>query len=84
VCGGDALLGNVRVGSGLRLRECLRLRVKDLNFDRNEIVVRERKENKDRITMLPRSVQEPLLIHLDRVRSLHRRDLDEGLGRVVR
>ena len=70
-------------GAGLRLRECLRLRVKDVEFSRNEIVVREGKGNKDRVTMLPASVKEPLAVHLDRVRRLHERDLAAGFGRVL-
>jgi integron integrase len=69
-------------GSGLRLLECLRLRVKDIDFMRNEIVVREGKGNKDRVTMLPAAVKEPLLRHLGRVRRLHARDVQAGLGRV--
>ena len=69
-------------GAGLRLRECLRLRVKDLDFTRNEIVVREGKGKKDRVTMLPAAVKEPLLAHLDRVRRVHEADLKAGLGRV--
>lgn len=69
-------------GSGLRLMECWRLRVKDLDFTRNEIVVREGKGSKDRVTMLPAAVKAPLLKHLDRVRRLHERDLKAGLGRV--
>jgi integron integrase len=69
-------------GAGLRLRECLRLRVKDLDFTRNEIVVREGKGNKDRVTMLPASVKEPLIAHLERVRQVHQRDLAAGFGRV--
>jgi len=69
-------------GSGLRLMECLRLRVKDITFPRNEILVREGKGNKDRMTMLPAAVKEPLLAHLDCVRRLHERDLKAGCGRV--
>jgi integrase len=69
-------------GAGRRLRECLRLRMKDIDFDRNEIVVREGKGNKDRVTMLPVSVKEPLATHLERVRRLHERDLTAGFGRV--
>lgn len=69
-------------GAGLRLSECLRLRVKDVDFSRNEIVVREGKGNKDRVTMLPASVKEPLAAHLERVRHLHERDLAAGFGRV--
>ena len=69
-------------GSGLRLMECLRLRAKDLDFARNEILVREGKGDKDRVTMLPAAVKAPLLKHLDRVRRLHERDPKAGLGRV--
>ena len=69
-------------GSGLRLMECLRLRVKDIDLTRNEILVREGKGNKDRVTMLPAAVKEPLLSNLDRVRRLHERDVKAGFGRV--
>jgi len=69
-------------GSGLRLKECLRLRVKDVEFTRNEIVVREGKGKKDRVTMLPAAVEEPLAAHLVRVRRLHEKDLRAGLGRA--
>jgi len=69
-------------GSGLRLMECLRLRVKDIDFTRNEILVREGKGNKDRVTMLPAGVKDSLTTHLDDVRRLHERDLKAGLGRV--
>jgi integron integrase len=70
-------------GSGLRLMECLQLRVKDIDFTRNEILVREGKGNKDRVTMLPAAVKDPLLRHLDRVRRLHERDLQAGFGCVA-
>jgi len=69
-------------GSGLRLKECLRLRVKDIEFTRNEIVVREGKGKKDRVTMLPTAVKEPLAAHLACVRRLHENDLRASLGRV--
>ncbi len=69
-------------GSGLRLMECLRLRVKDLEFSRHEILVREGKGNKDRVTMLPGAVEEHLRTHLDRVRAVHQRDIKAGCGRV--
>ncbi len=68
-------------GAGLRLRECLRLRVKDVDFERGEIVVREGKGEKDRGTMLPASVKEALRAHLERVHRLHDRDLRAGFGR---
>jgi integron integrase len=69
-------------GSGLRLSECLALRVKDIGFDRNELTVRDGKGAKDRLTMLPGSCREDLARHLDRVRRLHEQDLARGLGRA--
>jgi len=70
-------------GAGLRLLECLRLRVKDLDFDRNEIVVRDGKGGKDRVTVFPRVLRKPLQKHLAAVRIVHQRDLREGFGRVL-
>jgi len=69
-------------GAGLRLGECLRLRVKDLDFGCKQIVVREAKGNKDRVTMLPATLAEPLKCHLASVKGLHIRDLREGFGQV--
>jgi integron integrase len=69
-------------GAGLRLMECVQLRVKDVEFSRNEIVVREGKGNKDRVTMLPGAVQGPLQAHLERVHEVHIADLQAGYGRV--
>jgi integron integrase len=76
------LIVQLLYGSGLRLLECLRLRVKDVDFARGEITVREGKGNKDRRTMLPATVQPPLQAHLERVRQLHQQDLQRGLGGV--
>lgn len=76
------LIGFLLYGSGLRLLECLRLRVKDVDFVRNEITVRQGKGDKDRRTMLPLSVKPDLATHLQRVQQLHQRDLAAGLGRV--
>ncbi len=76
------LMASLLYGAGLRLLECLRLRVKDIDFGANQIVVREGKGNKDRMTMLPAVVKGPLVAHVERVRSLHQRDLEEGFGRV--
>jgi integrase len=70
-------------GAGFRLQECLELRVKDIDFDRGEIVVRQGKGAKDRRTMLPSVVKAPLVSHLARVRQLHQEDLASGHGRVV-
>jgi integron integrase len=70
-------------GSGLRLQECLELRVKDIDFDRHQIVARRGKGQKDRTTMLAVVVIEPLRTHLEDVRQLHTADLEAGGGRVV-
>jgi integron integrase len=70
-------------GGGLRLQECLDLRVKDVDFDRNQITIRRGKGRKDRRTMLPELVQGRLKGHLDDVRRQHLRDLSEGFGKVV-
>lgn len=69
-------------GSGLRLMECLRLRVKDLDFGQRQIVVREGKGMKDRVTMLPGQLIEPLQTQLLQVKQLHRTDLEKGCGAV--
>ena len=76
------LIGQLLYGSGLRLLECLRLRVKDVDFARNEVVVREGKGGKDRRTMLPVSLRPALTAHLERVRERHAADLAAGYGRV--
>lgn len=76
------LMAKVLYGSGLRLMECLRLRVHDLDFEMNEITVRNGKGFKDRITMLPEPVKPPLQEHLERVRILHEKDVADGYGRV--
>ena len=76
------LMGHLLYGAGLRLMECLRLRVKDIDFSANHIVVREGKGNKDRMTMLPIVVKTPLIAHLTRVQELHQRDLAHGFGSV--
>lgn len=76
------LMANLLYGSGLRLMECIRLRVKDLDFQYNQIAVRDAKGQKDRVTMLPDSLQEPLQRHLQRVKAIHEQDLKEGFGEV--
>lgn len=70
-------------GSGLRLMEGLHLRVKDLDFERLEVIVRQGKGGKDRITMLPAALVAPLQEHLAKVRALHEKDLAEGFGEVA-
>src|SRR5476649_2164200 len=69
-------------GTGLRLMEALRLRVKDVDFERNQIIVHGGKGDKDRVTMLPDSLLSAMQAHLQRVKLLHKRDLAEGLGAV--
>jgi len=80
--GTPQLIARLLYGSGLRLLECLRLRVKDLDFDQHLIIVRDGKGEKDRITMLPDSLMLPLRDHLRRVKMLHHRDVEEGYGAV--
>jgi integron integrase len=74
------LIASLLYGSGLRLMECLELRVQDLDFGRGEITVRRGKGDKDRITMLPQSLKPALRTHLERVRRVHQKDLSEGWG----
>ena len=76
------LMASLLYGSGMRLLECCRLRVKDLDFARNEITVRDGKGAKDRVTMLPAKIKPPLRSHLARVRLQHERDLQRGAGSV--
>jgi integron integrase len=76
------LMASLLYGAGLRLRECLNLRVKDIDFGYRQILVRDGKGGKDRITVLPASVIEPLQTHLVRVKALHERDLAQGYGDV--
>jgi integron integrase len=69
-------------GSGLRLMECLRLRVKDLDFTRRELIVRDGKGAKDRVTMLSEKLVEPLQLHLEQIKTIHEEDLKAGFGAV--
>lgn len=77
------LMANLLYGAGLRLMECLRLRVKDIDFHYNQILVRDTKGKQDRVTMLPRVLKSHLQRHLIRVKELHQIDLKEGYGAVV-
>jgi integron integrase len=79
----DWLMVMLLYGAGLRLMECLQLRAKDIDFTTKQIVVRAGKGDKDRHTMLPTAVKEPLARHLEIVREQHRRGLEHGLGRVA-
>jgi integron integrase len=75
------LMAMLLYGAGSRLMECCRLRVKDIDFSKNQIVVRAGKGNKDRYTMLP-AAKEPLLRHLQAVKRQHQEDVKQSLGRV--
>jgi integron integrase len=79
--GTKLLMASLLYGAGLRLTECLRLRIKDVDFGYSQIVVRDGKGNKDRVTVLPNSLREPLKRHLEKVKALHERDRLEGYGR---
>ena len=76
------LMAKLLYGTGMRLMECVRLRVKDVDFDKNQIVVQEGKGFKDRVTMLPGAIKKRLGEHLIRVKLLHEKDLAEGNGKV--
>lgn len=77
-----SLLARLIYGTGMRLLEAFRLRVQDLDFDRAEVLIREGKGAKDRVTMLPQSLIEPLKDHLKQVKKVHEQDLLKGLGEV--
>jgi integron integrase len=77
------LIVSLMYGAGLRLQECLKARIKDVDFGRNCVTVRNGKGQKDRETMLPRVILGPLREHVERVRALHQKDLTEGNGSVL-
>ncbi|PIV06891.1 MAG: integron integrase, partial [Syntrophobacterales bacterium CG03_land_8_20_14_0_80_58_14] len=80
--GKNALMTKLLYGSGLRLMECIRLRVQDVDFGQNLIFIRGGKGGKDRTTILPRNLQDDLLAQIESVKSLHHRDLVAGFGEV--
>jgi integron integrase len=80
--GQHKLLVQLLYGTGLRLSELMSLRIKDIDFSHQQIVVRDTKGHESRVTMLPNTLAPFLLEHLQRVRSLHERDLQEGYGAV--
>jgi integrase len=82
ISGVHGLVIRVLYGSGLRLREGLSLRIKDIDFAQRQIVARDTKGNESRVTMLPDSLIEPLQEHLRKVKRLHQLDLDQGYGSV--
>lgn len=76
------LMAKLLYGCGLRLMECMRLRVKDIDFEQSQIIIREGKGEKDRATMLPSSLVQPLKNQIDFVRNIHERDVAQGYGSV--
>jgi len=78
--GKTALMAGLLYGAGLRTSECIRLRVKDIDFDLSQIVIRDGKGAKDRITLLPDRCRQPLLDHLIEVKKIHEKDIAEGFG----
>ena len=80
--GTTQLMAKLLYGSGLRLMECIRLRIKDIDFEINEIRVHSGKGDKDRLVPLPESIKPALKIHLERVKLIHENDLSKGYGEV--
>jgi integron integrase len=80
--GKHALMASLLYGAGLRLMECVRLRVKDVDFEYRQITVRDGKGHKDRVTMVPEKLLQPLQAHLEAVKVLHQQDLAQGYGEV--
>ena len=80
--GTPRLMAGLLYGSGLRLMECARLRVKDVDFGYARITVRDTKGNRDRVTMLPVNLAKPLERHLQKVKPQHEQDLEDGFGSV--
>ncbi len=76
------LMAKLLYGCGLRLMECLRLRIQDINFRINKIYVRSSKNGKDRVVMLPLSIREQLIEEKEKVRQIHKQDLKNGYGSV--
>jgi len=76
------LMAMLLYGSGLRLTECLRLRVKDIDFDYNQITIRDSKGNKDRTVPLPQIIKKDLRKQIEKVRKIHIKDLENGFGSV--
>jgi integron integrase len=76
------LMADFLYGSGLRLMECLRLRIKDVDFGYNRLTVRDGKGLRERVALLPQQLSRPLRTHIDRVKELHRQDLAHGGGKV--
>ena len=77
------LIVSLLYGTGMRLNECLGLRIKDIDFGMNQIIVRDGKGEKDRLTVLPQKLIPLLVAHIDKVKKLHLNDLRQGFGRTV-
>ncbi len=82
MAGTHLLMAKILYGCGLRLMECVRLRVLDLDFDRGLLYVRQAKGGKDRTTVLPQAIQSELRLHLEKLKDLHAEDLKNGYGEV--
>ena len=80
--GDKRLAASLLYGTGIRIMECLELRIQDIDFSRNEIIVRNGKGAKDRVTMLPESLKPELQAHMVHVKGIHESDIAEGWGRV--
>lgn len=80
--GTHLLMAKLIYGSGMRLMECIRLRIQDVDFGQGQIFIRAGKGGKDRTTFLPRPIRKELGLHIERVKKLHRNDLQEGFGEV--
>jgi len=80
--GRQALMARILYGAGLRLMECVRLRVKDVDFGYSQITVRDGKGEKDRVTILPASLHANLLTHLEQVKATHQKELEASFGEV--
>ena len=80
--GEKKLMAGLLYGAGLRLLECVRLRIKDIDLSYNQVIVRDGKGNKDRITLLPQKFKEPLKLQMKKAAILHKQDLADGYGEV--
>jgi integron integrase len=79
----DYLICSLLYGSGMRLSEALRLRIKDVDFDNNQVIVRDGKGNKDRITLLPLSIKDELKLHIERRLTEHKHDILRDKGYTI-
>ena len=78
----NKLIAQVMYGGGLRVMETMRLRIKDIDFDNHQVIVRDGKGENDRVTILADAVIKPLLLHLEYVKLIHQKDLADGFGSV--